>query len=276
MSKLYCHSTPHPESPAPVITWFLHAFIISLLVWKVPVLRTPSAPGCYLFWSFLYRVLVLTTAVFYFTACYQNPGFVASYVRGSNYPSAREGSGRANSPGRSNGSSAQSGEEKHSQGVITTTDPCPPPQRPNYQRLPEPADISSIESSGPAAGTFRVSESKEDHSSSSSDFSKSLELATLHPTNTSSLSCHPSKPDELIAVEERLCTVCEALQPLRAKHCKECGKCVALHDHHCPWLGTCVGEKNRLRFYWYLVAEAGLLYDAFFLVWWSIGGCDAL
>eukprot|EP00444_Apocalathium_aciculiferum_P041152 CAMPEP_0183528592 /NCGR_PEP_ID=MMETSP0371-20130417/22823_1 /TAXON_ID=268820 /ORGANISM="Peridinium aciculiferum, Strain PAER-2" /LENGTH=211 /DNA_ID=CAMNT_0025728243 /DNA_START=38 /DNA_END=671 /DNA_ORIENTATION=+ len=31
--------------------------------------------------------------------------------------------------------------------------------------------------------------------------------------------------------------------------------CVRTHDHHCPWLGTCVGENNRVLFYWFLVFQ---------------------
>lgn len=51
----------------------------------------------------------------------------------------------------------------------------------------------------------------------------------------------------------RLCVSCQIEQPLRAKHCKECERCVALHDHHCPWIGVCIGEWNRRTFYFYLV-----------------------
>ena len=54
-------------------------------------------------------------------------------------------------------------------------------------------------------------------------------------------------------VELRFCTVCNIEQPLRSKHCRVCHKCVATYDHHCPWLGNCVGEKNRLHFYLFLV-----------------------
>ena len=56
-----------------------------------------------------------------------------------------------------------------------------------------------------------------------------------------------------LVVEPRYCTICQIEQPIRAKHCRECGKCVALHDHHCTWLGTCIGQDNRFYFYWYLV-----------------------
>jgi palmitoyltransferase len=66
--------------------------------------------------------------------------------------------------------------------------------------------------------------------------------------------------DEPVLIETRFCTVCCLEQPLRAKHCRECGKCVALHDHHCPWLGICIGEKNRFYFWWYLLFECALLW----------------
>ena len=68
--------------------------------------------------------------------------------------------------------------------------------------------------------------------------------------------------EEIMVFENRYCTVCCIEQPLRAKHCRECGKCVALHDHHCPWLGLCIGEKNRFYFWWYLFFENILLWTS--------------
>jgi palmitoyltransferase len=50
---------------------------------------------------------------------------------------------------------------------------------------------------------------------------------------------------------------------IRTKHCKDCGRCVSTHDHHCPWLGNCIGEKNRCFFYWYVVFQALEL-------WWAM------
>jgi len=54
----------------------------------------------------------------------------------------------------------------------------------------------------------------------------------------------------------RWCRVCLVHQPLRTKHCSECGVCVRTHDHHCPWIGTCVSEGNRLYFYWFLWVQS--------------------
>ena len=61
--------------------------------------------------------------------------------------------------------------------------------------------------------------------------------------------------DVLLFIEYKYCTVCHVEQPLRSKHCKECDHCVATFDHYCPWIGNCVGERNRANFYWYLVAQ---------------------
>merc|ERR1712008_441512 len=55
--------------------------------------------------------------------------------------------------------------------------------------------------------------------------------------------------------ELRWCKVCRVYQPLRTKHCRDCGRCVRTHDHHCPWVGSCVGENNRMIFLWFLLFQ---------------------
>jgi palmitoyltransferase len=44
------------------------------------------------------------------------------------------------------------------------------------------------------------------------------------------------------------CDICNCKQKMRTKHCFRCGKCVRKFDHHCPWIGACVGESNHCRF----------------------------
>ncbi|XP_019172301.1 PREDICTED: protein S-acyltransferase 10-like isoform X3 [Ipomoea nil] len=54
------------------------------------------------------------------------------------------------------------------------------------------------------------------------------------------------------------CTYCQSLQPPRTKHCHDCDKCVLEFDHHCVWLGTCIGQGNHCRFWWYICEETAL------------------
>jgi len=56
--------------------------------------------------------------------------------------------------------------------------------------------------------------------------------------------------------QDRLCKRCMIKQPLRTKHCRDCDWCIRTHDHHCPWLGNCVGENNRAAFFWFLTFQA--------------------
>ena len=55
------------------------------------------------------------------------------------------------------------------------------------------------------------------------------------------------------------CMHCLAHQVLRAKHCHDCGRCVRQLDHHCWWLGNCVGAGNHRLFIAYLMSETTLV-----------------
>lgn len=48
-----------------------------------------------------------------------------------------------------------------------------------------------------------------------------------------------------------------APKPPGAHHCSRCGFCVLRMDHHCPWVGTCVGAGNQ-RFFLQLLVSATL------------------
>jgi len=41
----------------------------------------------------------------------------------------------------------------------------------------------------------------------------------------------------------KLCVVCEAVTPPRAWHCNICNVCVLKREHHCMFVGYCVGHK---------------------------------
>jgi len=46
----------------------------------------------------------------------------------------------------------------------------------------------------------------------------------------------------------RYCDLCAVYQPPDAVHCPDCQVCVEGHDHHCPWMGTCIGKRNMRAF----------------------------
>ncbi|RHZ58457.1 palmitoyltransferase akr1 [Aspergillus thermomutatus] len=60
--------------------------------------------------------------------------------------------------------------------------------------------------------------------------------------------------------EENFCVYCMVRKPLRSKHCKRCSRCVAKHDHHCPWIDNCVGANNLRHFVVYIIClEIGII-----------------
>ena len=73
---------------------------------------------------------------------------------------------------------------------------------------------------------------------------------------------------EALLEHQPRCQFCAAPQRPRVKHCHDCHRCVRRLDHHCFWLGNCVGARTHRTFLLYLVLQNALL-------WWTCAAAAA-
>jgi hypothetical protein len=60
----------------------------------------------------------------------------------------------------------------------------------------------------------------------------------------------PNTPHSYSRDSDDFCNICRVPTPphLQIYHCPDCDYCIAHCDHHCPWMGQCVGRGNMRWF----------------------------
>jgi len=58
----------------------------------------------------------------------------------------------------------------------------------------------------------------------------------------------------------KLCETCKIYKNSRTHHCRICDVCIDVLDHHCDWVGNCIGKTNRRLFLCFLISSIFLTF----------------
>ena len=146
--------------------------------------------------------------------------------------------------------------------------PQPPQKEPRARTASAAGDLGPIEEEEEEeeeelCAYLRIHQDEKEAEAAAAEESDSLLLEVVEATTTTTTTTvandeasHQHGVDVRDWLRRRYCTPCRVHRlPLRTQHCHSCGRCVSRMDHHCAWVGNCVGAGNHLAFVLFLLFQ---------------------